>query len=72
MRHAEAHGLAPGEFHLLLCVFDLELALGLEALDGEILELAAIGRIWDRVHAMGRESAFLLLRRCRHRQPDQH
>jgi hypothetical protein len=53
MRLAQARGFSAGEFYLLLLVFDLDLALGPEALDREILELAPIGRVRNRVHAMG-------------------
>ena len=43
---------AVGELHLALDVIDVEAPLGGEALNGEILQLAAIGRVGDRVHAM--------------------
>src|SRR5262245_1735127 len=72
MRVAAASGSTAREPHLLLLVFDLELALGPEALDREILELTTIGRIWNRVYAVRLEPAFLLLGRRRNRKPHEH
>ena len=72
MRRAKRDALAVSQLHLLLRVLDLQLAFGSEALDRAILKLAAIGRLGQRVRAMGRELRLLLIGRRRDREPDQH
>ena len=62
MRPAQADGLAAGQRHRLLRIVDMDLALGLVALDGERLQLPAIDRLVDRFDPRLRDQVAFFVR----------
>ncbi len=59
--HSEADGLAAGKGHRLLLVVDLDLTLGLVPLDRQVLKLAAIGRLGDRIQLVGGQLGLVIV-----------
>ena len=60
-RLAQADDRAVAERHRLLLVVDVHVAFVVEALDGDVLQLLAVGRLGDGVDAMLGEEALLLV-----------
>ena len=71
-RMAQADDGAVGERHRLLLIVDAHVAFVVEALDGDVLQLLAVGRLVDGVDAMLGEEALLLVVLRRDRQAQEH
>ena len=72
VRHAQAHCRAVGQLHRALGIVDMHVAFGIEAGDGEILQLLAIGRFRHHVDPAAGQQLSLLRGFGRNAETQEH